>query len=802
MNLIYKLSLATRFVFRRRGFAITNTVGLAVGIAACLYITQYVVFHKSFDRHVPNLEQVFRVNYQRWQENGDRVEFASASPTIGPTMKRLFPEVESFGRANRVGGVFANNDIIFEEENAFRGETNLIKILGFEIISGSADSCLSLTNQAVISESTAKKYFGKSDAVGKTLTHNGREKFVVSAVYKDTPANSHFKPDLFISLENWIKADPQLFEQGWFYSGFYTYVKLAPNASSSEVNKKIEKFLDNEYGEDLARYQMGIAFNLQPLADIHLKSNFMHELELNGDANSIKLLQTVAWFILIIAWVNFFNLSTINSIRRVKEIGVRKVNGASRRNLLSQLLLESSLQNFLAILLAIVIFELGYNAFANIAGLPTQTNYYYEPWFYVIIIVAQLVGTFSAGVYSTIKIRDNNLSESLRGAKINIKGSVGLKKLLVAFQFTIAMALIAGTFGVYKQFKLLQDTNLGFRLNNMLVVKVPRVGDNTLRSRFNVFVDKANALPQVKGITYSSVVPGKPNMFNRGGIHKYGDDPNNSKNMRLTEVFASFPNVYNIQLLAGKGFTGNPAEDANSVMLNEQGAVWLGFNDLENAIGSQIVLEGKPKTLVGILYNFKQLSPKEEIEPQIFRYPERYQGYFTLHIDENSTEQILKIIKETYSSVFPGNAFDYFFLDEFYNQQHQYDKRFAMVFAVFAVLSVIVTIVGLLALSAYSAEQRKREIGIRKVLGASTLSIIGLLFRNYISLLVISGIVSSLIIMKFLSQWLLNFATRASIDWTLFVPSILIVSVVAVATVVVQSIKAASLNPSETIKQE
>jgi putative ABC transport system permease protein len=802
MKLLSRISLAFRFAFKRKGFATINILGLALGIAACIYITEYVMFHFSFDKHIPELSRTYRVTYQRWQENGDRVEFASASPTIGPAMAKLFPEVETFGRAFRVGGVFAYNDLVWEEENAFRGETDLIKILGFDIVNGSIDSCLSLTNQAVISETTALKYFGSIDPVGKTLTHNGGEKYVVSAVYKDPPANSHFKPDLFISLENWIRDDPQMFEQGWFYSGFYTYVTLSKYVNPGEIDKKIEDFIDKEYGEHLAKYQMGISFRLQPVADIHLKSHFMHELELNSDANSISLLQIIAWFILVVAWVNFFNLSTISSLKRVKEIGIRKVNGASRSHLVGQLLLESAIINLCAIMAAIVMFELGYNSFANMAGLPPCTNYYQQPWFYAIGFVALIVGTLSAGIYSVVKVKDNNLSESLRGAHVGVKGNTIIKKGLVAFQFTIAIALLAATIGVYKQFTLLQDVNLGFRLNDMVVVKVPRVGDNSLPSRFDVFIQKATSIHSVKGATYSSVVPGKPNMFNRGGIHRYGDDSNNSKNMRLTEIFANFPRVYNIDLLAGNGFTGNPAEDSNSIMLNEYGAQWLGFEDVEKAIGSQIVLEGIPKTLVGILYNFKQLSPKEEIEPQIFRYPQRFQGYFTLHIDGDSKEETIKDIKRIFETTFPGNAYEYFFLDEYYNNQYQHDKRFGLVFILFSGLSIAITILGLLGLSAYSAEQRKREIGIRKVLGASPLSVVRLLFRDYILLLAIAGAIAIPTVVKFLNNWLQNFATKISVDWTLFILPLITVFAVAFLTVLVQSLQAALENPVEMVRQE
>jgi len=336
----------------------------------------------------------------------------------------------------------------------------------------------------------------------------------------------------------------------------------------------------------------------------------------------------------------------------------------------------------------------------------------------------------------------------------------------------------------------------------MLIVKVPKVGDESLHGKYWVFNDMVKDLPFIKGAAYSSVIPGKPNMFNRGGIHRYGEEATNGKNMRLTEVDAQFTNVYNINLLAGEGFTGNPTEDANNVMLNLKGALWLGFKSAEDAVGEQIVLEGTPKKVVGVLVNFNQLSPKEEIEPQIFRYPQRFQGYFTLKIGENYLKESIGSIEKIYSSVFPGNPFNFFFLDNYYNSQFKDDKRFGMVFALFSILSIAITVLGLLGLSAYTAQQRKREIGIRKVLGAKVSSIVQLLFYDYLILWALSSAVAIPITWYFLNQWLNNYANRITPTWWIFTVPMLMVLLVAMVTIFAQSLKTAYINPVESIKEE
>jgi putative ABC transport system permease protein len=799
MNSLLKL---IRFAFKCKGFAIINIIGLSVGITACSLITIYVKYHYSYDKQAPHPDRTYRVTYQRWRENGDRVEFASASPTIGPVVKRISPDVEVFARAFKVGGVYSYHDKVYEEEMAFQGESALFDILGFDMIEGNPNNCLDLPNQVVLSKTLSHKYFGDQSPIGKTIVMNGNNQFLITGVYGDCPPNVHFKPTLIISLATWEQTDPQLFEMGYYYSGFYTYVRLSPNANPSQVDKQIEEYIENEFGETLREYQTGLSFKLQPLSDIHLNSHFMHEIEPNYNKSSISMLEIIAWFILAIAWVNFFNLSTIVAIKRTKEIGIRKVNGATKGKLLAQLFGESAIINIVAIALSVTLLELTYSAFANIAGLPQNLAYFSKPWYLSLILIAFLVGTFSAGIYSVVNLKGNSLAETLRGNAFKGFGGMWFKKSLVTIQFAIAIALICGALSVYSQYKLLQKTDLGFVPQDLFVVKVPKVGDTTLRSKFWVFSDKANELPFIESVAYSSVIPGKPNMFNRGGIYRFGDDSNNGKNMRLTEIDYNFPRTYKITMLAGKGFSGVPAEDANNVMLNEKGAYWLGFESPEEAVGKQIVLEGESKTVTGILFDFKQLSPKVETEPQIFRFPQRFEGYFTLRLNSKPNSSLISQIEGMYQEVFPGNPFDYQFLDTYYNQQYNDDRRFGMVFTQFSILSIIITVLGLLGLSAYSAEQRKSEIGIRKVLGAKISSIIQLLFKEYILLWIIACAVAIPTVGYFLSEWLNNYAMRLQPKWWMAILPAMLVLVVAVVTVGAQSLRAATKNPVDSIKEE
>ena len=796
------IQTAFRFLFNRKRLTIINILGLSVGISACLLISWYVRFHNGYDSQIPESDRVYRVLYQRWSEAGDRVKFASASPTIGPVLKQQFPEIQDVGSAYKIEGVFFNKDVFFEETNAFYGDSKLLSILGFEKAIGSIDSCLNPPRTIALSESTARKYFGDENPLGKSLVLNKTTAFKVTAVYKDRPQNVHFKPDIIISLATWIARDPKIFVEGWFNSGFYTYVKLKKGVNYKDVNSKITAFIDKELGEALKQYKMGMAFELQPLKDIHLTSHFMHEIEPNGDKSSIKLLEIIAWFILVVAWVNFFNLTTISSIKRIKEIGVRKVNGANRQQLIAQFLFESAIINMVAIVIALIIFELSQPLFANIAGLAYAENIIFEGWFLFTLLIAFAVGTLSAGVYSVTGIASSTIINVLRGSTLGVSRRSSLKRILVVFQFAVAIALIAGTVGVYLQYRFIKDRDLGFNKDKMLVIKAPSVGDTSLIRKFRVFENEVVSQSRVKGITFSSMIPGRPNIYNRGGIYRKGDDPKNSKNYRLTEADSHYLNVYELKLIAGTGFTGIPDNDKGLVVINRNAAFLMGFNSEEDAVNKEVVVENITYKIAGVVVDFFQLSPKESIEPQIFRYPKRFQGFFSINYSGKDTKSLLPIIESKYKTLFPNNPFDYFYLDQFYDKQFQYEKRFGIVFLLFSTLSLLITVLGLLGLSAYTAELRRKEIGIRKVLGASIPSLLQLLYREYIILLVIASIISLPLVGYFMNRWLASFALKMSISLWIFIIPIFIIAVLSALTVGYQSIKTTRRNPVESLKYE
>lgn len=775
---------------------------MAVGLAACLLIAGYVRYHRSYDKQTKDYATTFRVQYSRWSENDDKVEFASASPTIGPAIKALFPEAEAFARAYKIEGVFFHDDKFFKEDRVFRSESAIFDILGIGIVKGDSKNCLDDPKSVAISETTAYKYFGKEDPIGKSLSINKQVNLTVTAVFKDLEPNRHIKADIFTSLNAWIQREPAMFTDGWFYSGFFTYVKFAPGVDVEKINNGIADYIERDFGKDLKEYKMGMSFRLQPLTDIHLNSHYMHELEANGFKAPIDLLAIVGWFILIIAWVNFFNLTTIASIRKQREIAIRKTNGAGRKQLLEQLLVWSGIINLVAVMVALGMFEIINPFFSDLTGIPVNSEIWSDSWFFNLMLIAFIAGTFSAGIYSATGVYSARIITILRGGKSNSKNGVWLKKSLVTLQFAIGIALLAGTIGVYLQYNFLSSRNPGFTLDKMLIVDAPVVGDTSLVTKYKSFIDEVNNITGVEGVAFSSVIPGQSNMFNRGGIYRFGTNDKDSKNYRVTETSAGFFDAYKISFLIGEGFSGNPAIDRTQVVINNYAAHTLGFTKPEQAVGQKIMMEGRPYTVAGVVVDFNQRSAKEAIEPQIFRYPQRFQGKFSINAGKHDPADIINQAGNIYSRIFPSNPYNASYLKDYYGLQFEQEKQYSIVFMIFSILVVFITVLGLIGLAAYTAEQRKKEIGIRKTLGASESWLFLLMFKDYILLCLLAALIALPVFHIRFNEWLASFALHIQPQWWFYVIPLLVVLAISVITVWVQSVNIIKLNPVDNLKYE
>lgn len=801
--IINNIKTAFRQLLKNRYFWMTNILGLSIGIAACLLISGYVHFELGYDENIENLDNLYRVLYERESESGEKVQFASASPTIGPAMMENFPEVEEFARAYKVKGVISFEDFFFKEENMLWVENAFLDLLSYELIRKENNQPLKEPNSAVISEDIARKYFGNQNPLGKSFKLDGKETFRVTGVFRSRPENMHYKADILLSYANWEnRLGDNLKTFGWVYSGFYTYVRLEEGVSKETIDSKIQLMLQRELSDFMERTKLTIHYSLQPVKDIHLTSHYMHELRANGNKNSVTFLQIISWFILLIAWINFVNLITINSMKRRSEINLRKVLGGTSRKLISQFILESLILNSIALVIALILITLIRPWFSDITGIPMDYSFWSHPWFWLNTLFIFSVGTLLAGSYPVWGILSRKMAANLKNASTGSKKSVHLRKSLVTFQFLMATVLIAGTISVYLQLQYLKNQEQGFNKENILVIPTPRVGGENLHSRRQAFKETMKTYPFVRDISFSSVIPGKHNMFNRGGIYRVGDEPTTGKNYRVTEVDHNYMNVYSNIFIAGRNFSKEFSSDQNAVIINVRASRLLGFNSPVDAVKERIMIRGQEQTIIGVIQNFHQESPRNDFEPQIFRLARRFNGYFSVKLLNAEYDQIQQTIQKSYGKFFPGNPFDYFYMENFYQHQYQREEQFGSVFGGFSLLAIVITIVGILSLSSFTAAQRRKEIGIRKAIGADRKQVVILLSKSYLVLLAISFILAIPVIYYGLHLWLDHFASRMSITPWIFIIPVLIVLLLSMTTVVLQAFSESRANPVEALRYE
>lgn len=797
------LLIAKRVLLKKKLFTILNISGLAIGIAAGALIFHYISFETSFDKFHENSENVYRLTYGRSGQDGSNVEFASACPVIGPLLKENFPDIIDIARLSVREANITYEENKFTEKKIYYAEQDIFKILSFNIIGGNIEGALNQPNNIVISKSIAQKYFGDSNPIGKRLKLNMKDDLQVVAVFDDLPANSHLRPEIlvsFINLTYWRGAE---YLESWGHTGAFTYLTLKPEANPRELEKQFIEYTKSQIGEMLDHYKMVFYFNLQNVEDIHLKSHLLQEQETPGDEKVVNFLYIIGFFILIIAWVNYINLTTSRSMERAREVGVRKVVGASKQNLFKQFYTESILVNLVGLLLALFLMELLKPGFSSLTGIPLDYEFWSQPWFIGFVIGTYLFGTFITGMYPVFALTSFKPVQVLKGKLIEATRGFNLRKVLVVFQLAISIILITGTFAVFKQLKFLRNQNLGFNIDQMLVINYPKAIDSTFVIRQKTFKEEIAKIAGVKGVAYSSEVPGRKIYWDNGAIYRVGNDPSAGKNFMIMGVDDQFISQYDLKFVLGRNFSNDFPTDKQAVILNEAAVKWLEFDSPEEALNNQINYWDNIYTIIGVLKDYHHESPKSLFEPQIFRFlPEDTRGCFSIKLSPESMSDNLKQIENQWNKLFPGNPLNYFFLDVYYEEQFKADKKFGSVFGIFAFLAIFITCLGLFGLSLYTANLKTKEIGIRKVHGAKIEDILFNISKEYIYLILIAIIFSVPLVFWGINIWLNNFSLKMSLSTSMFILPVFMVFLITMISVSAHTIKAARLNPVDTLKYE
>jgi putative ABC transport system permease protein len=568
------------------------------------------------------------------------------------------------------------------------------------------------------------------------------------------------------------------------------------------VENKFKPVVEKFTAEFMKRYNSAVTYSLQPLSDVHLYSHYMGEPESNGDGKTVYLLLGIAFFIAVIAWVNYINLATARAINRAKEVGIRKTVGSQRRQLITQFLFESALLNAFSVVLAIVILIIAIPGFNRLSGqnlsfsLFTKTNF----WFGLSALF--IVGTFFSGLYPAFVLSGFRPIEVLKGKMTaTTKGTI-LRKGLVVFQFAASLFLLIGTLAVYNQIQYMRKQSLGINIDQTLVVTPPTVTDSTYVRNMTALKETLTQQASIKGVSISTSIPGQPVGWNAGGIKLVGTDESAQKQYRVIGMDHDYMKMYGMKLIAGRSFSREFGSDDSAVLFNKKGFEQLGLNKPEEAIGKKIDFWGRQYTIIGITENFHQQSLRESIEPLIFRLIPDIRGYMSIKTTAAQAGQTIAQVNASWDKFLPGNTFEYFFLDDHFDEQYKADQKFGQVFGLFTSLAILVACLGLFGLASFTTLQRTKEIGIRKVLGASVPQILKLLYQEFALLLVIAFVIAVPVAWYVISNWMQGYAYRTGIHWSYFMIPFAAILVIAWLTVSFQSIKAAIANPVKSLRTE
>jgi putative ABC transport system permease protein len=578
---------------------------------------------------------------------------------------------------------------------------------------------------------------------------------------------------------------------------------LRKTADPAVVEKKFVPIVDKFTHEDMKKFNAAVVYHLQPLTDIHLYSHYMMEPGENGDGKTVYLLLGIAFFIVLIAWVNYINLATARALTRAREVGVRKAIGSQRRQLIVQFLSESALLNGFALVMAIGIVLLAIPGFNRLSGQHLSFSLFGETNFWIGLISLFLIGVFFSGLYPAFVLSGFKPIEVLKGKMGTTNQGSLLRKSLVVFQFTASLFLLIGTVTVYRQIQYMRKQALGINIDQTLVIPPPMVGiDSTFLQKMTSFKQELQQQSSIRDITVSTSIPGEAVGWNAGGIKLVGADESTQNQYRVIGVDYDYIKTYGLKLIAGRPFSKDFGSDKHSVIFNKKGIEQLGFNNPGEALGKKIDFWGDQYTIEGVTENFHQQSLREAYEPLILRLIPDVNGYLSVKTKSASAGETIELVKAEWKKFFPGNTFDYFFLDDHFDEQYKADQRFGQVFTLFTSLAILVACLGLFGLASFTTLQRTKEIGIRKVLGASVTNILRLLFREFAILLLIAFVIAVPIAWLTTSKWLQGYAFRIGLQWTFFVLPFIVIVAIALITVSFQSIKAAIANPVKSLRTE
>lgn len=788
------LKIAWRNLKKSKAFSFINIMGLTVGLAASFLIFLYVRFELSYDTFHTKTDRIYRV-VADIKTPTETINSNKPSWAVPPNMIDAFPEVEAAVRFTNADFIVKRDDIQFQEDDCGFADAAFLAVFDFPFLEGDANTALKEPFSIVLTETAAKKYFGKSSPMGQTLLI-GQEEYPmkVTGIMADMPENTRLKADMVVSMSTLTQKLNTGLDEQWGNYGAEAFVLLKPDVSAETLQAKLPDFLERRNGGEMKQSQMFVTLFLEPLREVYLYST--RDGSSTGNINNVYIFSVVAVFILLIAAFNFINLTTARSTERAKEVGIRKVVGAAKEQLVKQFLGDSLLLCLIAFLCSTVLVFALLPLFNQLAAKPLTTTIFTNPSLIGILFIAAVSVGLLAGIYPALVLSGFRPVAVLKGRFATGARGALLRKTLVVVQFTLSIALIFGTIIVYHQMRYMRNQNLGFNKEQTLVI------DTKGAEAKEAFRQALSAIPSVSGTALSGSVPGGGNPGAYSEIENMHGDLQIA-NLDLYFVDFDFIGLYDINVVAGRGFSRDFATDSTQAMIVNEAAVKLfGYPTAEEAIGKRFKQWGREGTIIGVVKDFHYRGLQGKIMPLTMRIEPGSWNLVSAKVSTANLAATLAAVEQAWKSTVPNQPFNYFFLDEFFNRQYRSEVQFGRLFLNFAVLAIFISCLGLFGLASYSTSQRVKEIGIRKVLGASVSGIVRMLSSDFIKLVLIAIGIALPVAWWAMHRWLTDFAYHITIQWWVFVVAGLTAVAIALLTVSGQAMRAAVANPVDSLRDE
>jgi putative ABC transport system permease protein len=797
-----------RSLLKNQVFSLINILGMAIGMAAFLFVAQYVRFERSYEDFHENADNIFRITTQFYNGSEYVMTDCETYAPLGPLLKDKMPEVVESVRMYGLDGQInvkagAQN---FLESGMYWADASVLNVFTYRLVNGDAGKALKAPFEVVLSESMARKYFGRTDVVDESIEID-KHLYRIKGVMADLAPNTHLKFSFLLSRLSLKTLKPWYPDDAWNNNNEYTYVRVTPGTDAAAFNEKLSAFWATDLKDILPQER----FIAEPIKRIHLYSTNMYEPEAAGNAQAVYYFTIIALFIIAIAWINYVNLSTARAVERAKEVGIRKVLGSQRKQLIFQFLAESLIVNLIAGVIALAFFQLAFPVFRHLSGQPLLPNALAGTAWWLIFLGLIAVGSLLSGIYPAFVLASFRPVAVLKGKFQSSGHGQVLRKALVIFQFGATVVLIISMCTVYMQIQFMRKQDLGMNINQTLVLTGGQIDvpDSVFRQSTEALKTELNKNPAITSVSRSEALPGVDlQELSTGTILRVGQSREEDRGYLyyFYSVDADYVPTMNMTLVAGRNFE-NGMSNQDHVIINEETAKLLGYNSAEEAVGSKVTfnLRGDPSgsTVIGVLRNFHFRSPKEGHLPMFFYYNEPA-DYFAIQLNTTADDldDVISSVNAAWKQVYPNTVFNYFFLDEKYDQQYRADSQFGGVITAFSGLIIFIACLGLFGLSSYTLTQRTKEIGIRKVLGASVTQIVRLVSMDFIRIVLIAALIAVPIAYFAMESWLSGYYVRVNLNAWIFLFAVGVILLLTAITVGFQTVKTAVANPVESLKDE